>query len=195
MSPFNDFAAVILTGGSGSRMGGMDKQLIEIEGETIISRILNVITPLFNEIIISGKKVDGLPDMNITFVSDRYPGRGPLAGIESALGASNAQYLFVFAGDMPWLSSELISKQIAFMIADPCDILVPRLGNDIEPLHAIINKRVSSMLTEYLEKEEGNAVRCFYSMTDLKFFDIALPLTYTDPFTNINHPEDLENSK
>jgi molybdenum cofactor guanylyltransferase len=195
MPPFKDFAAVILTGGSGNRMGGIDKQLIEIEGQTIISRTLNVIRPLFTEIIISGKEVDGLPDKNITFVSDRFPGRGPLAGIESALSASKAPYLFVFAGDMPWLSSELISNQIAFMIADPCDILVPRLGNDIEPLHAIINKRVSSLLTEYLEKEEGNAVRRFYYRTSLKFFDVALPLPCTDPFTNINHPEDLENSK
>jgi molybdenum cofactor guanylyltransferase len=195
MPPFSDFAAVILTGGSGSRMGGIDKQLIEIEGQTIISRTLNVIRPLFTEIIISGKEVDGLSDKNITFVSDRFPGRGPLAGIESALSASKAPYLFVFAGDMPWLSSELICNQIAYMIADPCDILVPRLGNDIEPLHAIISKRVSSLLTEYLEKEEGNAVRRFYYRTSLKFFDVALPLPGTDPFTNINHPEDLENSK
>jgi molybdenum cofactor guanylyltransferase len=195
MPLFTDIAAVILTGGKGSRMGNIDKSLIEIDGETIISRTLQVVRPLFSKIIISGKEITGLPDEDIVFVTDRYPGRGPLAGIESALYASVSLYIFVFAGDMPWLSSELISNQIRFMLADPCDIVVPRMGNEIEPLHAIISKNVASALTEYLENEQGNAVRRFYSATRMKYFDIEMSHRKDDPFTNINYPEDLDPAK
>ncbi|HNX65974.1 MAG TPA: molybdenum cofactor guanylyltransferase [Bacteroidales bacterium] len=192
MPLFNDIAAVILTGGKGSRMGSVNKSLIEIQGETIISRTLHVVRPLFGEIIISGKEITGLPYTDIIFTADRFAGRGPLAGIESALNVTKSEYIFVFAGDMPWLSPELISDQIRFMLANPCDILVPRLSDEIEPLHAIISKNVSQLLTQYLESEKRNAVRYFYSGTNMKYFDIKSPRYRENPFANINRPEDLE---
>jgi len=195
MPLFNDIAAVILTGGKGSRMGSINKSLIEIQGETIITRTLHVVRPLFGEIIISGKEIPDLPCRDITFTADRFPGRGPLAGIESALNVSRSQYIFVFAGDMPWLSPEVIGDQIRCMLADPCDILVPRIGDEIEPLHAIISKSVSPLLTQYLENEKGNAVRYFYSGTNMKYFDITSSRHGENPFANINRPEDLRSSR
>jgi len=192
MPLFNDIAAVILTGGKGSRMGSFNKSLIEIKGEKIISRILHVVRPLFGEIIISGKEIPGLTVKDIIFTADRFSGRGPLAGIESALNVSRSQYIFVFAGDMPWLSAEVIIAQVNCMLAEPCDILVPRLGDEIEPLHSVINKNVSRLLTEYLANEKGNAVRGFYSRTNMKYFDITSPRYHDNPFTNINRPEDIE---
>ncbi|MCK7541782.1 MAG: hypothetical protein MZV63_68315 [Marinilabiliales bacterium] len=39
-------------------------------------------------------------------VDDNFPGLGPLGGIEAAMKVSSSPVIFVFGGDMPWLSGE-----------------------------------------------------------------------------------------
>ena len=101
MPYFDNFNAVILTGGTGSRMGGVRKPLIEIDGEPIIAKMLRTLKPLFSKIIIAGEKIELSQAEGVVYVEDRFAGGGPLAGIEAALAASDSEYLFVFAGDMP----------------------------------------------------------------------------------------------
>jgi molybdenum cofactor guanylyltransferase len=191
MTPFDDFAAVILTGGKGARMGGVNKSLIEIEGASIISKILQVLSPLFKEIIIAGKSIGTeIPD-GVKNVTDRFADCGPLAGIDAAFSVTKAPYLFVFAGDMPWLSSNLIINQVKFIMDNPCEIVVPRLGDDIEPLHAILSSNISFRLHEFLKTKEKHAVRYFYSKADLRYFDLSPSQFSTNPFKSINFPDDL----
>ena len=77
----------------------------------IITRTVSLLKPLFREIILAGwPPDDASPEGTIT-VADNFPGMGPLAGIEAAMKASSAPWLFVFGGDMPWLSEEIITDQ------------------------------------------------------------------------------------
>lgn len=191
MPCFDNFTAVILTGGTGSRMGGTRKPLIEIEGEPIIIRMLRTLTPLFKEIIIAGEDIENLPHKDVVYVEDRFAGGGPLAGIEAAFTVTASEYLFVFAGDMPSVSEELITSQIRFMLDNPCDIVIPRTEEGIEPLHAVINRRIASALTEHLRQKSNASVRSFYLKTEIRYFNVSLTDRDNNPFRNINTPEDL----
>jgi len=192
MPCFDNFTAVILTGGTGSRMGGARKPLIEIDGEPIIAKMLRTLKPLFSKIIIAGEKIELSQAEGIVYVEDRFAGGGPLAGIEAALVASDSEYLFVFAGDMPSVSEEIITAQIHFMLANPCDIVIPRTEKGIEPLHAVINSRIASALTQHLTEKGTASVRSFYLKTDIRYFNISLSDRENNPFRNINTPEDLQ---
>jgi len=191
MIPFNDFTAAILNGGDARRIGGVNKAMIEIDGETIVSRTLKVLTPLFKTIILAGNRVAEAQMKNLEPVTDRFPGAGPLSGIDAALTRTSTRYLFVFAGDMPWLSAELISEQIDFMRRNPCDIVIPRVKNEIEPLHSIIDRRVIPDLEKYLETNNNSSVRAFFQSTDVRYFDVTHKNFHKKSFGNINTNEDL----
>ena len=188
---FEGYTAVILNGGEGLRIGGANKAMIRVDGETIISRTLKILHPLFHTIILSCNNVADADLYGLIAVRDRFTGAGPLAGIEAALSITKTRYLFVFAGDMPWLSAEIISRQVDFMSKNPCDIVVPRVDENIEPLHSIIDTRVHSDLEKILKSGNDLSVRAFYCKTDMRFFDVTHEEMRRRAFCNINTMEDL----
>lgn len=182
--------AAILAGGPGSRMNGAVKPNLFLGTETILDRMLNVLKSVFKEIII----VTNTPEQFTQYygcliTSDHYKGKGPIGGIHAALKAANGDAIFVFAGDMPLLSSELILKQSDLFYELDCDILVPRIGNSIEPLHSVYRRSLLRQLEEYLESSQSNAVRDFFLEKNVKFMDIDIEMR--EVFSNINFPSDM----
>src|SRR4051794_32683163 len=98
----DDISAVILAGGRATRLGGIAKHAIVVDGETIFSRQVRVLAPRVAEIVVAGN-VDGY-----RCVQD--DGVGPLGGIAAALAAVATPWLIVIAGDMPWITGELIEQ-------------------------------------------------------------------------------------
>ena len=183
---------MVLAGGRGRRLGGINKSLIEIEGLTILQRTLDVLKPLFNEILISGWTDKSELPAGIRMVDDNFPGRGPLAGIEAAMKATQAHYIFVFGGDMPWLSETIIRDQAVDFLEDPVDVLVPRINNFAEPLHAIYNCRLQSSLETFLRSGERPAVIDFIRLSRVRYLDLPSTEETVRAFTNINTSEDLQ---
>lgn len=128
-----DVSALILGGGKASRMGGVDKRFINVEGTPIFYRQLAVLEPRVSEVILSGP-YDERPQPRRTMLPmvafdhlvppkasygpfriahDRVEGVGPLAGIAAGLEACTTEWLLVVAGDMPFLTGELIDRMLA----------------------------------------------------------------------------------
>jgi len=124
-------------------------------------------------------------------VHDNFRGVGPLAGIEAALGVTSSPVLFVFGGDMPWLSEELIRAQAGEYLDNPPEILVARSGGLAEPLHSLYSKKIHPSLVRYLEAGGSNAIIDFYRHADTRYFDFPLTMEARRALTNINRPEDL----
>jgi len=186
-------AAAILAGGPGIRMNGVTKPNILIAGETVLSRILVTIKGIFDEIIIVTNKPDefsAYSDCIIT--SDLYKGIGPLGGIHAALKITSSETLFLLAGDMPFLSKELINKQISLFEELECDILVPKTGTFLEPLHSVYKCNVLKRLEAYLKHKENNAVREFFSLVDTRYMELNESGDLRIVFSNINYPADLQ---
>lgn len=122
---------------------------------------------------------------------DNYSGVGPLAGIEAALGVSGSPLLFVFGGDMPWLSEELIRAQVNEYIANPSDILIARSGGLAEPLHSLYSRKIHMALVSHIEGGGSNTIIDFCKLANTRYYDIPLTPERRKALTNINSPEDL----
>jgi molybdopterin-guanine dinucleotide biosynthesis protein A len=188
---FEEITAVVLAGGKGSRLGGINKSLIEIDGVPLINRILNVLKPLFREIIIAGWSLPLTLPEGTRSVNDNFKAAGPLAGIEAAMRASTTPWIFVFGGDMPWLSEKIIISQAEAFIKEPADVFVPLTGLMTEPLHAIYSCSLQPSLEAYLKSAPGRAVRDFYQLADTRYFNLPQTEETLRAFTNINTHGDL----
>jgi molybdopterin-guanine dinucleotide biosynthesis protein A len=156
-------------------MGGVRKALFEVEGRRIIDRQLDVLVPLFDEVLLVVAEAQGWDVPRARLVVDRHPGKGPLAGLDVVLAEGDA---FVVACDMPYLEADLI-RQIC---AHPGTV-VPRVEGVPQPLHARWGAEALPVIRQRLLDGELRLLR----LVDL------LEVTWLDfppqrGFTNLNSP-------
>jgi molybdopterin-guanine dinucleotide biosynthesis protein A len=188
----NTISGVILAGGANKRFGGITKANIVIGGKTIISGIIGTIKDLFSEIIIVTNSPSEFREyIHYKIINDQYSKAGPLGGIHAALKSASGNAIFVFAGDMPFLNKQIITEQINEFEKCTCDILIPRVDQFIEPLHAIYRKSVLKDLEKYLSEGRSRAVRDFLMGVKVGYLQIPKTETSDLAFTNINSPSDI----
>jgi molybdenum cofactor guanylyltransferase len=187
------FSCAIIAGGSGSRFGGSVKSKLIVQGQTIMSRILSIVDDIFEEkIIVTNTPGDFSGYSSCKIVSDIYRKSGPLAGIHSALKSSGAEFVFAFAGDMPFLNKELILSQINEFSPGKYDALVPRMNGLIEPLHAIYNKAILGKIEDFLSDNQNRSVRDLLALIRTGYLELPESDDYKKAFININRPSDLD---
>lgn len=96
------FAAVVLAGGQGSRLGGFDKASIEVDGRTLLEHALDAVIDA-GEVVVVGEQVP--TDRPVTFVLEEPRRGGPAAGLLTGRDALLRTYptIAVLAVDMPRL--------------------------------------------------------------------------------------------
>jgi len=144
--------AIILAGGKSSRMDGVDKSLLPINGIPLISKIVNQLKKHFDNIIIGSNDFQKYQFLNLPIVPDQESGKGPLMGILSCLSESKTEINFITACDIPIINNEIIHKMICN--ADGFDIVIPvSEKNMYEPLFAIYRKSVLPIIKTLLDKD------------------------------------------
>ncbi len=108
-----DVSALILAGGRATRLGGIDKRLIVVDGRTIFERQVAVLAARVAEILVAASS----PVEGHRTVADVIPSAGPLAGIAAGLAAVTTPWMLVLAGDMPHVDRALIERLLG--AADP----------------------------------------------------------------------------
>ena len=183
-------SAAILAGGPASRLNGVIKPEILLDGKTVLERSLSVLKNIFSEIILVTNSPEIFSEYEeLLITSDHFKGIGPLAGIHAALKAASGDAVFVFAGDMPLLNKDLIVKQAGLFDEMECEILVPGTGSAIEPLHSIYSRKLLTRLEDYLSTSESRAVRDFFMSVSVKFMETGSEVN--GGFFNINSPADI----
>ncbi|GAI24430.1 unnamed protein product, partial [marine sediment metagenome] len=136
-----DISCIVLAGGKGLRLG-QDKALEIIGNRSLLEWVISYLNFFNSDIIIvaaskqSYPQLDGYPKLRV--VTDIYVNKGPLGGIYTGLKASNSFYNLVVACDMPFLNQALLHYML--QISAGFDLVVPRLGDMVEPLHAVYSK-------------------------------------------------------
>jgi molybdopterin-guanine dinucleotide biosynthesis protein A len=188
----HNISGVILAGGANKRFDGMTKANIVIGGKTIISRIIDTIKDVFQEIIIVTNTPEEFKEyINYKIVSDQFLNAGPLGGIHAAIKTSSKEALFVFAGDMPLLDKKIIIRQIEFYNSHKCDILIPLIIKYAEPLHSIYNTSIIDTLEDYLAKGNNYSVSEYCKLQNVRYMQLEDSNKISDTFTNINSPSDI----
>jgi molybdenum cofactor guanylyltransferase len=179
-------AAVILAGGTGSRLGGVDKAFLRLGGQPLITHLLARLMPRAEKIAISANGdatrfdefgLDVLPDGPLR-------GKGPLAGVAVGLewaAQQGADSLVTIPVDTPFIPTNLIDRLTP----------APTVAVYQDRQHHLVAHWKTSDITrlhEFLATPGAYKVRDFLTICGARqvpFEGIA------DPFLNINTPEDL----
>ncbi len=182
---------IILSGGESHRMA-KDKAFLEIDGELIIERILKVFKDIFDEIIIVTNTPEFYISYDVILVGDVIEKKGPMSGLYSGLINSKRNYNFVTACDMPFLNRQLISFMMG--LAGNNDIVIPRIKDFLEPLHAIYSKSCIPFIEGYL-KDGNSGLRELLGGCKVRYVEEE-EIIQIDPdmksFININTPEEYD---
>ncbi|MCL0094873.1 molybdenum cofactor guanylyltransferase, partial [Dehalococcoidales bacterium] len=125
-------------------------------------------------------------------VTDTYPDKGPLGGIYTGLAISDSLYNLVVACDMPFLNQALLRYMLQLSV--DVDLVVPRLGDMVEPLHAVYSKTCLAPI-KYLLKQSNLRVTDLFTLVRVRYVETE-EINRFDPkhlsFFNINTQADLE---
>ena len=192
METYPNITLAILAGGKATRMGGRNKALLEIEGESFISRIHRSLSPLFNcSIIISNDEID-FHLTNVKIYSDIIKNVGPLGGIHSALVNAITPFVFVVSCDMPFASSIMAGEIAKQFLSEKNDILIPRIESYHEPLFAIYSKHLVDEIEVILAKSDGKPIKDLFTVAKTSYYQISDTPLNKRCFANINSVNDLE---
>ena len=179
MTPkFKTPSAVILAGGAGSRLGGVDKALLEYEGETLLGRLIVAFESVACEIVIVGEKRD--LDFNsaipITWTIEEPVRGGPLAGLAAGVQqlSSAETWFFALACDQPFAARAIIPLLEAAKLAGPevDGILGKDHGGRSQSLTAIYRKASVDRAIQEIGSPHGLPMRALLKRLNVFEFDL-----------------------
>ncbi|NQT05748.1 MAG: molybdenum cofactor guanylyltransferase [Dehalococcoidia bacterium] len=189
-----EISSIVLAGGKSLRLG-RDKVFETVGGRNLLDLVIDRVTPLSRETILvtasNNVMVKSDNYSGLKTVTDIYPGRGPLGGVYTGLITSSSFCNLVVASDMPFLNTALL-RYMMKVLAD-FDLVVPRMGNLVEPLHAIYTKNCLEPM-EHLLKQDKLPIHRLFPMARTRYLE-ADEIEPFDPehlsFFNINTRADL----
>jgi molybdopterin-guanine dinucleotide biosynthesis protein A len=179
---------IILAGGENKRMG-VDKAFLTVAGIPMIELVLRALGSVVNQIIIVTNSPERYRAYDVRVVTDRLDQRGPLTGMYSGIFSSGSEYNVVVACDMPFLNTGLLSYLME--LAPGYDAVVPVVGGQAEPLHAVYSKKLLSVIEERVRKDERR-IQGIFSHANVRYVT-EKEISRFDPeqrsFINLNTPQ------
>lgn len=181
---------IVLAGGQGRRMGGVDKGLQLLRGKPLVAAVLERLAPQVAEILINANQNrEAYARFGHRVVPDAIGGfAGPLAGLHAGLSEATNELVLTVPCDSPFLPLDLCSR-LQDRIGTK-DLAVARTGDQPHPVFALVRKSVKSNLEDFLSKG-GRKIDAWYAslaVVEVPFDDEA------DAFRNINTREELDSA-
>ena len=171
---------LILAGGKSSRMGGNHKGNLKIRGEGFTERLIRVMKPHAERILLSYGKTVQQEFFACSIIRDEYPDCGPMGGLHAGLKACESDLLLVCACDMPLLDWQLYD----FLLQNTgdSDVVVPLADGQIHPLAAVYRKTMLPVIESCLQ--EGNyRLRSALEQTNVRYVNAE---AFREQLQNIN---------
>jgi molybdopterin-guanine dinucleotide biosynthesis protein A len=182
---------LILAGGKGSRMGGVDKGLLLFRGRRLVDHVYERLAPQVGGIIINANQnQDEYRTFGVRVVSDAIGGfAGPLAGIHAGLSVSKRPLLASVPCDSPLLPADLVERLYQRLDETGAELAVARTGGQPHPVFTLMRRPLLDHLGDFL-KGGGRKIDAWYAslnVVEVAFDDEA------EAFSNINTREELQN--
>ena len=195
MSRPKEVTGAILAGGVSRRMG-QDKLPLKVGDATLLGRVHEVLASRCAEILIVGG--GGYAPPEARRIPDLRSGRqGPLAGIEASLLAARYRAIFVAAGDMPFLTGDLVEYLLG-LLSDHVPAVVPYFGGRPHPLCAAYGGEVQSAVSAALDRGVWSVRELLEGLPGARYVGEEELRRWGDPnllLTNVNSPEDLARAR
>lgn len=189
--------AVILAGGLSRRMGGGDKFLRDLDGQSLLARVIARIGQQAGPVAINANgDPSRLSDFGLPVIADSVPDHpGPLAGVLAGMdwaAAFGAARIVTVAADTPFLPADLVERLVAGAGHAPVAIAATRRAEG-EGFHRHPTTGLwSTALRDDLRAALAAGVRKvgFWAERQGSVY-VPFDTAGGDPFFNVNTPDDL----
>ncbi|HYD79542.1 MAG TPA: molybdenum cofactor guanylyltransferase MobA [Paucimonas sp.] len=188
----DQITGVVLAGGRGSRMGGVDKGLQPFRGAPMAAHVVARLAPQVGGLMINANQnLDRYAAFGLPVWPDETPDfAGPLAGLQTALRHCATPYLATAPCDSPFLPADLVARLASALRQADADLAVAVTGDgesrQPHPVFCLLKTGLLPHLTAFLQ-DGGRKVDAWYrslKVVEVRFAD-------EDAFRNINTLEEL----
>jgi molybdenum cofactor guanylyltransferase len=184
----HDITGVVLCGGEGRRMGGVEKPLLPLHGRPLAAHVLERLRPQVGPVIVSAnRELETYRAFGHPVVVDDIPGRGPLGGLASIVPHITTPWLFCCPGDAPRLDTGVVSR-LAAAFEDECVAAYPDDGERKQYLFLLVRTTALRSLPPYLAKG-ARSVQGW--LASIAAGAVEMP-DLRSTFVNVNDPHALE---
>ena len=192
-----EVVGIVLAGGQARRMGGGDKCLLEIGGQSLLARAIDRLSPQVGPLTINanGDKAR-FSSFKQPIVKDTIEGFvGPLAGVLAGMrwaqsNAPEARYILTVASDTPFFPRDLTEKLLLAVDEKELSIALAASNGRVHPVFGLWPVELADNLQEALM----SGLRKILDWTDMhQMVEVVFETEdhQIDPFFNVNRPEDL----
>jgi molybdopterin-guanine dinucleotide biosynthesis protein A len=175
---------IVLAGGQGRRMGGVDKGLQALRGRAMVEWVLERLAPQVDEIVINANQnLEAYARFGHRVVADEVGGfAGPLAGLQAGLKAASQPLAATVPCDSPFLPADLVARLRAGLEWSGAELAVAKTGDQPHPVFALVRASLRANLEAFLAGG-GRKIDAWYAplaVVEVRFDDES------EAFSNIN---------
>jgi len=184
---------VVLAGGQGRRMGGVDKGLQPLHGRPMVSWVLDRFAPQVDEVLINANQnLDDYAALGHRVIPDQIGGfAGPLAGLQRGLSEASHGLVATVPCDSPFLPRDLVPRLLEALDHGAAELAVAKTGQQPHPVFCLCRRSLLPHLTSFL-REGGRKIDAWYS--SLRVVEVAFD-DEENAFRNINTPGELASAE
>ena len=182
-------SGLVLAGGQGSRMGGVDKGLQPFRGKPMVAHVLERLQPQVDEVLVNANRnVEEYARFGHRVIADEIAGfAGPLAGFERGLAHARGELLVTVPCDSPFLPTDLVARLASALEGDGAQLAVAKTGDQAHPVFCLMRREVLASLRVFLGSGQRKIDRWYSSLRV-----VEVPFDHeAEAFLNINTREEL----
>lgn len=149
---------LILAGGRGSRMGGVDKGLQTHQGVPLAMNALLRLSPQVGRVMINANRnLDAYEAMGVPVWPDALPDfAGPLAGFLAGLAHCETPYLVTVPCDSPLFPGDLVERLASALVEHDAEIAVAATPEDgvlrAQPVFCLLKSSLMESLVRFTQE-------------------------------------------
>ncbi|MBK7659740.1 MAG: molybdenum cofactor guanylyltransferase [Betaproteobacteria bacterium] len=180
---------LVLAGGQGSRMGGVDKGLALFRGRAMVAHVIERFAPQVDELLLNANRNPAdYAGFGHPVIADEIPGfAGPLAGFERGLAHARGALVATVPCDSPFLPLDLVSRLRRALERENAQVAFARTGGQSHPVFCLMRRDVHASLRDFLGSGQRKIDKwtAGLALVEVPFDDEA------QAFANINTREEL----
>ena len=184
-----DVTGIVLAGGQGRRMGGVDKGLVDLAGAPMVAHVLARLAPQVGDVLINANQnLDRYRAFGQPVVEDAVGGfAGPLAGLHAGLTRAGGKLVVTVPCDSPFLPLDLVARLRIALDREGAQLAVAKTFDQPHPVFALVRRDVLPNLAAFLAAG-GRKIDAWYAA--LRIVEVAFD-DDADAFRNINTADEL----
>jgi len=173
---------------------GEDKALKMFLGRPLIQRVVERLSPIADELIVTTNRLEDYSFLNLRLIPDLKPGRGALGGLYTAIASASNPIVAVVACDMPFASATFLDSATRLMVQEGADVVIAKSEEGYEPLHAVYRRETCLAAIEAAIEADQWKVIAWFPKVNLRVLTQD-EIKHIDPdglvFWNVNTPQEF----